>query len=256
MTSFAAAAVAVALAAGPVAREPELRVDLVRDGAIAAGAIAGSVLLGTFRDDIALSSCRWCTPGRFDAWAQDRLRWRDAEAGRLASNVAVVVVPAGLGAMLAVPSFRDGARRRALEDLVLVAQAYGIATLGDHFPKLAAARLRPYAVGATSFESADDWSSFWSGHSAAAFSVAAASGTIARLRGYPRWPWITGLGLAGATATAYFRVAGDRHWTTDVLAGAAWGSAVGVAVPLLHRGEARRATVVPTGRGVLVAVAF
>ena len=252
MTSLATAAVLAMLAAAP----RELHVDPWRDGAIAVGAVAGSAFLGSLRDDLGTARCRWCEPGRLDAWAQDRLRWHDTAAGSVASNVAVLAVPAGLGALLAVPSLRDGARRRALEDLVLVAQAYGITTLGDHVPKLAAGRLRPYAVGATAFESTDDWRSFWSGRSSAAFSVAVASGTIARLRGYPRWRWILGLGLAGAGATAYLRVAADRHWTTDVVAGAAWGTAVGLAVPLLHRSDGRGVTLVPARRGAVIVVAF
>lgn len=256
----AAAALLLTLAIAAPGAAPartELKVDLARDGAIAAGAIVGSSLLARFRDELAPSSCRWCEPNRFDSWARDRLRWSDPEAGRLASNVAVVVVPAGLAGALALSAGGvDAPRRQILEDLVLVTQAVGIAAIGDHLPKLTASRLRPYALGRPPTTDADDWSSFWSGHSALAFSAAAATGTIAKLRGYPQWKWITAVGAAGATATAYFRVAGDRHWLTDALAGAAWGTAAGIAVPLLHVGPDRRATIVPTRNGVLVAIAW
>jgi hypothetical protein len=43
---------------------------------------------------------------------------------------------------------------------------------------------------------------------------------------------------------------------TDVLAGGAWGTAVGIAVPLLHVDRYQRASITPTKNGVLVAIAW
>jgi membrane-associated phospholipid phosphatase len=71
------------------------------------------------------------------------------------------------------------------------------------------------------------------------------------MRGYESAPWILGLGLAGAATTGYLRVAADAHWATDVLAGAAFGAAVGVAVPLLHRVPDVRLVPAPGGVAVL-----
>lgn len=243
----------VALVLG--AAEPrELRVDLVRDGAITAATLAASALVSATRDELTPSGCRWCAENRLDGWARDRLRWGDPEAGRLASNIAVVAVPAGLAGALALSSGLDGPRRRMLEDFVLVAQAFGVTMLGDHVPKLLVARLRPYALYDTApSDSAGDRLSFWSGHTAVTFAAASAAGTVARLRGYEHWRWIMGVGFAGAAATGWFRVAGDRHWLSDVVAGAAWGTAVGVAVPLLHT-RTRRASIVPVGSAVLLVV--
>ncbi len=82
----------------------------------------------------------------------------------------------------------------------------------------------------------DDTTSFYSGHTNVAFSLAVSAGTVATLRGYrwAPWVWITGLSLA--TATGYLRVAGDKHYFTDVLAAAAMGSAIGFGVPFVfHR---------------------
>lgn len=46
--------------------------------------------------------------------------------------------------------------------------------------------------------------------------------------------WVVGLSLA--SVAAYSRIAGDLHYATDVLAGVAFGSAVGFGVPyFLHR---------------------
>jgi membrane-associated phospholipid phosphatase len=88
--------------------------------------------------------------------------------------------------------------------------------------------------------------SFPSGHTSTTFAIAASAGTIATMRGYRVAPliWIAG-GLLGAT-TAYLRMAADRHYFTDTLAGAALGTGVGIGMPLLfHRpaeGEGTAAT--------------
>jgi len=37
-----------------------------------------------------------------------------------------------------------------------------------------------------------------------------------------------------ATGTALLRVAADRHWATDVIAGAVLGGTLGYAIPALH----------------------
>ncbi len=50
--------------------------------------------------------------------------------------------------------------------------------------------------------------------------------------------WVSGLVLGAATA--YARMAADRHYFTDTLAGAGLGVAVGAGLPLLaHRPRAR-----------------
>jgi membrane-associated phospholipid phosphatase len=76
--------------------------------------------------------------------------------------------------------------------------------------------------------------SFFSGHAALAFSAAVSAGTIASMRSYPHSGWLLGSGLALATTTGYLRIAADRHYFTDVLAGALVGATVGWAVPQLH----------------------
>jgi membrane-associated phospholipid phosphatase len=109
----------------------------------------------------------------------------------------------------------------------------------------------------------DDNLSFYSGHSALAFSIAAASGTVSTLRGYHSAPWVWAVGMTLASGVGYLRMAGDKHWLTDVLVGAAVGGGVGAAVPLLLHGREERppqgggaspagARVVPLPMGLLV----
>jgi membrane-associated phospholipid phosphatase len=125
---------------------------------------------------------------------------------------------------------------RTGEDVLVVAEAAAVTGVVTNVLKFATARRRPDAWAAGIRTSADDDNAFVSGHSSAAFAFAAAFGTVAMLRDYPGWPFIYAAGFVGATSVAYFRVAADRHWLTDVAGGAAVGTAIGVAMPLLfHR---------------------
>lgn len=83
----------------------------------------------------------------------------------------------------------------------------------------------------------DALESFWSGHAAAAFVTATLLSTIyqdvhGRSRGSDLL-WASSLSLAAFTS--YARVAAGKHYPSDVLVGAAVGSAIGVLVPRLHR---------------------
>ncbi|HEY8146421.1 MAG TPA: phosphatase PAP2 family protein, partial [Kofleriaceae bacterium] len=64
-----------------------------------------------------------------------------------------------------------------------------------------------------------------------AFSLAVAGGTVASIRGYKTAPVVWSIGLVSAAATGYFRMAADKHYATDVIAGAVTGGAIGFAVP-------------------------
>jgi membrane-associated phospholipid phosphatase len=87
---------------------------------------------------------------------------------------------------------------------------------------------RPYYV-----ESARGYRSFYSGHtSTIAAALTAGAWTIRRRDGERVWPWIVA-SLATASV-AVERVAGGRHFPTDVAVGAAAGFAVGTVVPWLH----------------------
>ncbi len=126
--------------------------------------------------------------------------------------------------------------------------------------KLAGARQRPFvhfAPPGTLVPSEEDNVSFFSGHTSLTFSLAVSAGTIADDRHYALAPviWATGLALAGTTG--YLRIAADKHYTTDVLTGAAVGTIVGYAWPrLVHPHIHRAAEVVPTGNGVAVIGSF
>jgi membrane-associated phospholipid phosphatase len=150
--------------------------------------------------------------------------------------LAAGIVPAvALGAMT-FDAWRQGEIDEAGVDLLLVAEAASAVMFVNGIVKLAAARQRPYAAHAPEGAARDDEDnlSFYSGHSALTFSTVVGSATVAWLRRRRTAPWILAIGLPLAAATAWLRMAADRHWATDVGTGAALGAAFGFAIPLFH----------------------
>jgi membrane-associated phospholipid phosphatase len=230
-------ALALAVAVLPVraARPDELSVDPVATAAVAGGALAVWGVSALLKDELTPPTCRWCAPPSLDAGARARLRWTDPGAAGTLSDALVLALPASL---LVWDHLRGGGDfQRTGEDALVVVEAVAFSSVATQVLKYATARRRPYAL--TSGRSGpDDDNSFPSGHASLAFASAAAFGTVAKLRGDAAWPFVYAAGFAGAAVVAYLRVAADKHWLTDVAAGAALGAAIGVATPLLlHRRE-------------------
>lgn len=124
-------------------------------------------------------------------------------------------------------------------DALIIAEAAVLAADVNQLVKFTVGRERPFVhvlpedAKNTTRQPADNNLSFYSGHSTLAFSLAVASGTVATLRGYRLAPVLWASGLAVAVTAGYLRIAADRHYFTDVLAGAAIGSVIGFLVPYL-----------------------
>ena len=87
-------------------------------------------------------------------------------------------------------------------------------------------------------EEDDVFLSFFSGHSAVAFSAAAfVSTVVADATNAPDWAkgLVWGSTMSMAALTAYARVAAGRHFPSDVIVGAIVGAAIGHLVPRSHR---------------------
>jgi undecaprenyl-diphosphatase len=100
-------------------------------------------------------------------------------------------------------------------------------------------RYRPYMYegGAQGVDSAENDLSFPSGHTTVAFAAATAGVTIYAMS-YPDSPYLVPFAVVGygmAIFTGTFRVAAGMHFMSDVIVGAALGSAIGYLVPMLHR---------------------
>ena len=186
------------------------------------------------------STCRWCATNGFDDGIRSALRASDPRVAGTASHVfSIAAVPLVGAAGLVLPALGDHELGRAGKDVWIVANTT-VFTIGLTLAvKVSAARQRPafhYGVQ-TETEAANTPReanlSFFSSDTAAAFSVAACSTTLAYLHGYESAPWILAGGAAFATTAGVLRISADMHWATDVMMGALVGTAAGVSVPLL-----------------------
>jgi membrane-associated phospholipid phosphatase len=194
-------------------------------------------------------SCRWCDPTALDVVARDSLRWDDTSTAKTLSNVtAYGATPAfALGLVLA-GTLTEPSMASVIDDLVPILEATTFARFATRALKLGVARQRPDAH--FTGETDEGNVSFPSGHTSGAMSVAISSAVVARMRGYRSEPYLWIGGTVIAMSAGYLRVAGDRHYLTDVLSGAAIGTAAGLTVPYLMQ---RNVSVMPTRDGMAVA---
>ncbi len=191
--------------------------------------------------------CRWCDR---DAGGHDtlnavdkavrRLRWSTPQAADVISDVtAFVVTPLVAGGTDVIAARYDGRPSGAGTDLLVVAEAGVLAADANELTKLLVLRERPYIHALSAADrsertpEADDNLSFDSGHTAESVSLAVAAGTVASMRGYRLAPLVWATALPPALVTGYLRIGADRHYFTDVLAGAISGAVAGLLVPYL-----------------------
>lgn len=217
-----------------------LRLDLKLDAAVTAG--AALLQLGLNAGQLSPDACRICSGGTIDNSVRDALRW-PTEAGdraRRASDLLMgIIIPVGALTNSALSARSAGVPFAAVEDMVIELQAVMLAADLTGIVKIATARRRP-AGDRTSMPGSRN-RSFYSGHTSIAFSFAAAAGMVSTLRGYRSAPWVWAIGMVLASGVGYLRIAGDAHWLSDVVVGAAVSGALGAAVPyLFHRVRTKR----------------
>lgn len=201
---------------------------------IATGGTLLYVATAGVETDLAPDTCRWCEPTAVDVWTRDTLRWNtDLDTASMTSHVTTYALTPAVGAgLLLVNTDRNAGA--VIDDLTPIAEAFTLSRWASRILKLSFGRQRPYAhfgEGGTG----DANLSFPSGHAAAAFAVATSAGAVAHMRDYSSEPYVWIAGLTLAAASGYLRIAADRHYLTDVVGGAALGTAVGLTVPLLMR---------------------
>ncbi len=239
------------LPAGAHAQETprrELRYDLRKDFGATFVLFSLSLAAELAKADLAPAHCRLCdkspTAGFnvVDQPLRNALRWKNARLASLLSDFGLLTLPIGVVSAVFAFAALEGQTRTGLVDVAIVAEAAGTTMLLTQIAKFTAARERPFVHALPEGEKArtqnpiDNNLSFFSGHTAMVFASATAGGTVASMREYTSAPVVWALGLSVAAASGYLRIAGDRHYFSDVLTGALVGSAVGVALPLLfHR---------------------
>lgn len=228
---------ALSLALRPAVAQAPPRFDarLVPTGALVAATAALGAAPVLFAPRLPHATCAPCDPAGLnglDRGTVGPLRPGAARAG----DAALLATAAGAAVLLWTG--RAGDRAAAREDVTVLAQSVSAAWTLTGWAKVLFHRPRPfrYAADATAPPaSPDDGLSLPSGHTSAAFAAAAAYWSIeARLGRAGRHRGRIAALTAAAAATGVLRVAARKHFPTDVLAGAALGSAVGYVVPRLY----------------------
>lgn len=222
--------------------DPSERTDGARLVHMIPVALGGAVYLTlelALKEQVSPQTCRWCEPNAFDTSVRDAVIWdRVKTADSLSNLTGYVGNPLLATSLLVLTTADDPDLRRWFDDTIPVFQAGVITGLLNQTVKIIAGRQRPFSFfkGTSIRAKVDVNTSFFSGHTALAFSMATSSGTVASIRGYRTAPYLWGGGLALAFATGYLRIASDAHYATDVIGGAVIGAGIGVLIPLLfHR---------------------
>ena len=157
----------------------------------------------------------------------------NSSAARTASTVVLVGIAGGV----ALASLTGSDRARARGNAVVMADAVSWSVAATELLKVGVHRARPalYRAGAaTAAADPDNRESFPSGHTSLAFAAATTYTTLALRQHLPHAQRNAILLFAAATATGVLRVAGGKHFPTDVLAGAALGGGIGWATARFH----------------------
>jgi membrane-associated phospholipid phosphatase len=231
-------ALALLVAIAPAARGAEppipLQYNLALDASITGAMGISIALLAIYQPELLPESCRWCTPPGIDVDVRNALVWNDnARTADTLSTVALAVIPASAVTYLLLSANSRGDVNAGLVDSLLVTEATAAALLVNQVVKLLVGRKRPHVFfqNDLGYPESEDNLSFYGGHTSFAFSVTAATVTVAAMRGYAGVGIVAGVGFTLSAAIGYLRIAADQHFLTDILVGAAVGGLVGWAIP-------------------------
>ncbi|NVB77916.1 MAG: phosphatase PAP2 family protein [Kofleriaceae bacterium] len=199
------------------------------------------------------TQCRWCSTNSFDDSIRSSLVWKNTDRANMFSDVAAhALVPAASVGLVALGSITSGGFGNLFDDMLPIGETIALSQLAVQGFKFGFGRERPYMHYTGESKSSDDMMSFVSGHAALAFGLVTSAGTVASMRGYKVAPYIWGIGLPLAATTAYLRIAADKHYTTDVIAGSLIGATAGLLIPRLTLTKKLPFEVSPTGSGLSI----
>ncbi len=230
--------------AGP---DDKVAINLPVDVALTSAGLVAFVVPELLKESLAPASCVVCNRdlNGVDAGFHDALTgWGlPRKTADTASNVwAFALLPLASvgGALVATgPHASDGAGFRAA---VIVFESTVLSAATVQGVKFFVARERPYAryghgdgTATYSLSDRDSHLGFPSGHAALATSLGVSLAMTASLQDSRAAPWLWGAAAAMSISTGALRMIAEKHYFTDVAAGALLGAASGVLVPLFHR---------------------
>jgi len=205
------------------------------DAAVTGAAAVLAVIPSIKREQLPHATCMPCDPSGL--WAIDRGVVGDyRHSPAMASNVTLLASVVG-GGLLVLDSRPGEPQEARAEDFAVYTEAQIFTALATQWGKVAFHRARPprYTPNAANYPESDWGLSFPSGHASAAFAAAGAYWSIMHRRGIANQKkGQIALLFGTATATAVLRVVSRKHFPTDVIAGAALGTAIGYVVPQVH----------------------
>jgi len=135
--------------------------------------------------------------------------------------------------------------KKCVSTALLALESFALASLVTRIPKTLVGRERPdnwQGDGPYTFNGPFHGVSFPSGHTTASFAVASVIATQFR---DSKWIPITAYSVAGLAGLS--RIYNNKHWLTDVVAGATIGTLIGNLVS--HRTSTSKLSVIPFGNG-------
>jgi len=223
----------------PAGAQTPYRINWTVDGpllGISTGAIGLTILTGRDRDPLTSAEIDALDPAGlpgFDRPAIDNYSTGLSDLSDILAG-AVILMPAAL-------LTSEGIRKDGLTVGVIYAEVLVLANLGPELFKVLTPRARPYVYNSSIPQSEKTTvfakESFFSGHTSNSFASAIFLSSVYSAY-YPdsRWsPYIWGGSLGLAALVGYLRYESGKHFPTDVITGAVWGSAVGFLVPYFHR---------------------
>jgi membrane-associated phospholipid phosphatase len=197
-----------------------------------AGVASGALGIGIsefYKKDLAPAEPRWKTPPAIDASVRSGLVWSNTTLASTLSDVMLYGVMPTSAFLLPLATNHDYSR-----SALAIAEAAVFTGVVTQIAKFSFARARPYAYYGNDYSNPDSKLSFFSGHTSYSFALAVSSAMLLA-ESYPRSvPLIYSAALSVAALPAYLRIAGDKHYFTDVLTGAIVGSTIAYGVMQLH----------------------
>ena len=164
---------------------------------------------------------KFTSPNDFDSFVREKIHWGNSK-NKFAAEISDILL---YGVFVGGIPFSTLYLKNH-ELLLINLEILSINGLITNIVKNAFQRQRPYSFYSKKNDE-DSNKSFFSGHTSTAFAIG--TSTAKMLTKYSninkRAIWISALGLA--SATGYLRMAADKHYFSDVLAGAVVGSFIG-----------------------------
>ena len=155
-------------------------------------------------------------PNQIDQYFRNKVKWSSSKMDNAAFISDLLLYGAFIGTIPLVPAFLNYNYSKALKMSLNVISLNGIIT---NLVKMTVQRQRPDSFYETRADADDSFRSFFSGHTSTTFALGT-SNAILLSKAYPekrKLIWFANLSLA--TATGYLRIAGDKHYMSDVLCG-------------------------------------